>query len=127
MRGEVCGSGDAQAYGAAVAEAAAEAARMSRVVRGRLKAGGSIGKCRGARERTKNMPPMSVTRDVSKLSGWLKADAEPNMAPMDVTLKVSKLSGWLKADAESNMEYMLVTRDVSKLSGWLKADADQNM
>ena len=46
---------------------------------------------------------MPVTRDVSKLSGWLKADAEPNMPPMYVTLEVSKLSGWLKADAESNM------------------------
>ena len=45
MRGEVCGSRDARVYGAAVAEAAAEAARTSRVVRGRLKAGGSIGKC----------------------------------------------------------------------------------
>ena len=46
------------------------------------------------------MKPMSVTLDVSRLSGWLKADAERNMAPMFLTLDVSQLSGWLKADAE---------------------------
>ena len=79
MRGEVCGSRDARVYGAAVAEAAAEAARTSRVVRGRLKAGGSNGKGRGARARTRNMLYMSVTRNVSKPSGWLKADADQNM------------------------------------------------
>ena len=38
-----------------VAETAAEAAHTSRVARGRLKAGCSNGKCRGARERTKSM------------------------------------------------------------------------
>ena len=43
---------------------------------------------------------MSVTLDVSKLSGWLNADACANMAPIFVTLDVSKLSGWLNADAE---------------------------
>ena len=32
-----------------------------------------------------------------------------------VTLDVSKLSGWLKAEAESNMPDMFVTRDVSQL------------
>ena len=30
---------------------------------------------RARAERTKNMRPMSVTRDVSRLSGWLNADA----------------------------------------------------
>ena len=40
-----------------------------------------------------------------------------------MTLDVSKLSGWLKADADLNMWFILVTLDVSKLSGWLKADA----
>ena len=45
------------------------------------------------------MWPMSMTRDVSKLSGWLKADAEPNMSYINVTLDVSRLSGWLKANA----------------------------
>ena len=101
--------------------------RASRVVRGRLKAEGSIGKCRGARARTSNMDSMSVTLDVLKLSGWLKADAEVNMKPMSVTQDVSKLSGWLKADAKSNIQRMFLTLDVSKLSGWLKADADSNM
>ena len=37
-----------------------------------LQAGGAEG-TRG--ERTKNMPPIFVTLDVSKLSGWLNADA----------------------------------------------------
>ena len=40
-----------------------------------------------------------------------------NMAFMSVTRDVSRLNGWLKADAELNMPRMLVTRDVSKLSG----------
>ena len=31
---------------------------------------------RACAERTKNMKPMSVTLDVSKLSGWLNADAD---------------------------------------------------
>jgi len=53
------------------------------------------------------MRHMSVTLDVSKLSGWLKADAEPNTPHMLVTLDVSRLSGWLKADADSNMRRML--------------------
>ena len=52
---------------------------------------------------TSNMLNMLVTLDVSKLSSWLKADAEPNIQPMSVTLDVSRLSGWLKADADSNM------------------------
>ena len=42
---------------------------------------------------------MLVTRDVSRLSGWLKADAELNMKVILVTLDVSRLSGWLKAAA----------------------------
>eukprot|EP00964_Phaeocystis_antarctica_P112729 scaffold76843_cov96-Phaeocystis_antarctica.AAC.1 len=40
-------------------------------VRARLKAGGA----RACAERTENMPLMSVTLDVSKLSGWLNAFA----------------------------------------------------
>eukprot|EP00964_Phaeocystis_antarctica_P128449 scaffold92250_cov61-Phaeocystis_antarctica.AAC.2 len=52
-----------------------------------------------AQERTSNMRFMSVTLDVSKLSGWLNTLACPNMPPMVVTLEVSKLSGWLNADA----------------------------
>ena len=49
--------------------------------------------------RTANMEEMSVTLDVSKLSGSLNADAHANMCVMSVTLDVSKLSGWLNADA----------------------------
>ena len=47
---------------------AVQAACAGRV---RLKAGGH----RARAERTENMPRMSVTLDVSKLSGWLNADA----------------------------------------------------
>ena len=50
-------------------------------------------------ERTLNMPLMSVTLEVSKLSGWSNAPALRNIRPMFVTLEVSKLSGWLNADA----------------------------
>ena len=42
---------------------------------------------------------------------------------MVVTLDVSKLSGWLNADAPLNMLFTAVTLDVSKLSGWLNASA----
>ena len=50
-------------------------------------------------ERTLNMPYVVVTLEVSKLSGWLNADAETNMPYVVVTLEVSKLSGWLNAPA----------------------------
>ena len=42
---------------------------------------------------TVNMVPIVMTLDVLKFSGWLKADAEWNMPIMSVTLDVSKLSG----------------------------------
>ena len=45
------------------------------------------------------MPYMAVTLDVSRLSGWLNADAELNIQLMSVTLDVSRLSGWLNTDA----------------------------
>ena len=45
------------------------------------------------------MYPMSLTLDVSRLSGWLNFRADANMYPMSVTLDVSRLSGWLNADA----------------------------
>ena len=67
------------------------------------------------------MRAMSVTLDVSKLSGWLNADAAKNMCLMVVTLEVSRLSGWLNPDASLNISYMFVTLEVSKLSGWLNA------
>ena len=57
----------------------------------------------GARARTRNIWPMFVTLDVSKLSGWLNA-APLNMAFMLVTLDVSKLSGWLNATAYCRIE-----------------------
>jgi len=48
--------------------------------------------CAGhAAERTLNIDLMSVTLDVSRLSGWLKADARLNMARMVVTPEVSQL------------------------------------
>ena len=83
---------------------------------------------RGTRaERTANIHAIDQTREVSKLSCWLKADALQNIEPIAVTLDVSRFSGRLKATADANMEPILVTLDVSRLSGWLKADADQNM
>ena len=51
-----------------------------------------------------------------------RAECTENMYCMSVTLDVSKLSGWLNA-APLNMAFMLVTLDVSKLSGWLNATA----
>ena len=42
---------------------------------------------------------MVVTLEVSKLSGWLNADAPENISDIVVTLEVSKLSGWSNADA----------------------------
>ena len=41
------------------------------------------------------------------------------MSRMYVALDVSRLSGWLNADALLNMPYISVTLDVSRLSGWL--------
>jgi hypothetical protein len=58
---------------------------------------------------------MSVTLDVSRLSGWLNALAFWNMYCMLVTLDVFRLSGWLNAYASQNMRYMFVTLDVSHL------------
>ena len=42
-------------------------------------------------ERTLNMAHMSVTLDVSKLSGWLNALASLNMKLISVTPEVSQL------------------------------------
>ena len=58
---------------------------------------GAEGRARA--ERTENMLDMLMTLDVSKLSGWLNADAERNISPMLVTLDVSRFSGWLNACA----------------------------
>ena len=46
----------------------------------------------GAREkRTSNMYHMFVTLEVSRLRGWLNADAEENMKPISVTPEVFQL------------------------------------
>eukprot|EP00964_Phaeocystis_antarctica_P045223 scaffold26021_cov41-Phaeocystis_antarctica.AAC.2 len=93
---------------------------------------------------------MSVTLEVSKLSGWLNADA-------DLDCRESKGGHTVRGDVRAgrreaagdrgasraqgrgldcrlgaghgeerteNMRYMAVTLEVSKLSGWLNADAD---
>ena len=97
-------------------------------------------------------PSMSVTLEVSKLSGWLKAAApcrvqrrhpaegmrvahtEEKAHRGEVESGARAACVWptaqecgQKAQARKrtkNMELMSVTLEVSKLSGWLKADAD---
>ena len=66
MWGEVCGAGRRERAWGSGSTSGAHAERTQ------LK--GSGGRARAA-ERTSNMFHMSVTRDVSKLSGWLKATA----------------------------------------------------
>ena len=68
MPGEVCGPEGAGAR----ARGAAAGARGVHAEDPRL--GGWGGRARAA-ERTQNMPAMSVTLDVSKLTGWLNAVA----------------------------------------------------
>ena len=65
MRSEVCGPG-AAGHGPAAAHE-----RHARREGPAVKAGGAM----ACAERTWNMVRMSVTLDVSKLSGWLNADA----------------------------------------------------
>ena len=66
------------------------------------------------------MPCMVVTLDVSRLSGWLKADA-----PCRVERRLKAVGGGrARAERTENMDPMYVTLDVSKLSGWLNALAD---
>ena len=65
MWGEVCGLGGGRGRGAA----AAQVARTRRGSDWR-----AVGTGHGE-ERTANMPSMVVTLEVSKLSGWLNADA----------------------------------------------------
>ena len=112
----------------------------------RLKAWGP----RARAERTRNMSPMSVTLEVSKLSGWLKADAYCRVEgrACDAGGERCEPGGgracvvWWRHDKRhargptqglgakgtrrertKNMLLMVVTLEVSKLSGWLKADA----
>ena len=86
MRGEAYGSGGSRRR-TTTAHAACRGRRDCRLVVGH---GG---------ERTRNMLDMVVTLEVSKLSGWLNADAPWNMELMLVTLDVSKLSSWSNATA----------------------------
>ena len=76
-------------------------------------------------ERTVKMPANVVTLDVSRVSGWLKSDA--NCAKERGAIRSGRNPpgklGWTDAERTLNMRYMLVTLDVSKLSGWLNADA----
>eukprot|EP00964_Phaeocystis_antarctica_P031102 scaffold17599_cov43-Phaeocystis_antarctica.AAC.1 len=107
------------------------------------------GGAKACAERTLNMPSMSVTLDVSKLSGWLNAAAPCRVERRGVRCGArcgpgaggrgpaaaherharregpAVKAGGAKACAErtQNMRYMVVTLDVSKLSGWLNADA----
>jgi len=114
----------------------------------RLKAWGP----RARAERTLNMSRMSVTLEVSKLSGWLKFDArcrvegracdaggerwEPGggRACGVVAARQAACTGGTgptqglgakgtRGERTSNILNMVVTLEVSKLSGWLKADA----
>ena len=59
---------------------------------------------RGWVERTLNIPLMSVTLEVLKVSAWLNTVASANILPMFVTLDVSKVSGWLNAFAPCRVE-----------------------
>ena len=90
-----------------------------------------------------------VTLEVSKLSGWLNADAYCRVersachAGRGVEARrregVGGASAWharggpnrsttegarARAERTANMPFMSMTLDVSKLSGWLNADAD---
>ena len=104
---------------------------------------------RARAERTENIQLMSVTLDVSKLSGWLKASAPCRVKTRARnvgrgTAREGEGAGcrvaatqprhaqggpdsrlWARARAERtrNIRLMSVTLDVSKLSGWLKAFA----
>ena len=96
--------------------------------------------------RTENMPPISVTLDVLRLSGWSNANADCRFTPRHVVGDTGVVGGARacgggghKACTEgptghwalhawglrtANMRLMVVTLDVSRLSGWLNVDAD---
>ena len=70
----------------------------------------------GARARTPNIKLILVTRDVSKFSGWLKADAV--VVSID-RRGVVDVRDRRRNTEKANMKLISVTLDVSKLSGWL--------
>eukprot|EP00964_Phaeocystis_antarctica_P055720 scaffold32796_cov48-Phaeocystis_antarctica.AAC.1 len=79
-------------------------------------------------ERTMNMWAMNVTLEVSKLSGWLNADAycrEPKGGHAVRGERSGQQTGATATGVErtESIFCMFVTLDVSKLSGWLNADA----
>ena len=97
-------------------------------------------------ERTENMYAMSVTLDVSRLSGWLNAGAHCRVKKGSKRGLTCGMGGgtacgrrrrmqradrprlWrlrvrARAERTENMEPIAVMLDVSRLSGWLNADA----
>ena len=105
---------------------------------------------RARAERTLNMKRMVVTLEVSKLSGWLKADAPCRVEGEGTRCRgeevragrqeglwcgggttrgmhgeKARVKAWgprARAERTQNMSLMSVTLEVSKLSGWLKSD-----
>ena len=78
------------------------------------------------------MSLMSVTLDVSKLSGWLNAGADCRVESRGMRCgrgvwcgprggRVASCGAGVCAERTLNMNLMSVTLDVSKLSGWLNA------
>ena len=99
---------------------------------------------RAREKRTSNIQNMLVTLDVSKLSGWLNADAycqvkkkhskRGDMRAGRACKRVRRMQrarraptveaeGRASAERTINMCFMSVTLDVSRLSGWLNANA----
>ena len=98
---------------------------------------------RARSQRTANMPSISVTLDVSRLSGWLNADAlcrvkgstevrcgpggrRCGLVPVQAACRKAptvEAEGRARAKRTPNIHSMVVTLDVSRLSGWLNADA----
>jgi len=142
MRGERCEPEGGRAWGVVAAH------RRHARGRGPTQGLGSKG-TRG--ERTWNMECMSVTLEVSKLSGWLKVDAYCRVEgracdaggrgasrkagePGVVAARQAACTGGTgptqglgakgtRGAHEEHVAHMVVTLEVSKLSGWLKADA----
>ena len=75
--------------------------------------------------RTWNMAPMSVTLDVSKLSGWLNADAPCRVERREHVMQGEAATGVMRAREERTLNIwdMSLTLDVLKLSDWLNTDA----
>ena len=102
---------------------------------------------RARAERTPNIHSMLVTLDVSRLSGWLNADAHCRVkkgSKGGLTCGLGGGTAWgqrrrrmqraerprlwrlrvrARAERTENMEPIAVTLDVSRLRGWLNADA----